>query len=318
MYKSSKVLLLIFFITISISCDEEKGKVVVKIGNENIYQSQIDSMITDELYQLRKEALKSYISKTLFEKEAKTRTLSTSELRELEIIQKAKKVNQADIDEYTMINNIEDFDYKQVKKALTNINRRFRFEVFIDSLKTAYNVKIIDNSSNPKMNAVDNLYSHSKNNNHYKVKLYFVADYNCPSCQNHYERILELCDSYNGKVQFNFVPYSSDLENEKVFFAEALAMQDKYWKLNGYLFQVNRLTDSIISNLIQLYSIDSSRLMLDYSNHINYIKVESNRKILENLKIYSVPTLIIDDIIIPGYTNSEELLQIINYKLLNI
>lgn len=103
MIKLLKALSLVLLMAINVSCDKEKGQIVAKIDNENIYQSQIDSMIYDELSQLRKEALKSYISKTLFEQEAKKRNISTTELKNLEINQKAKKVYLENIEEYSRI-----------------------------------------------------------------------------------------------------------------------------------------------------------------------------------------------------------------------
>ncbi|MCK9499982.1 MAG: thioredoxin domain-containing protein [Bacteroidales bacterium] len=315
--KQVKTLLLILILIINISCKNEKSNVVAVINDEKIYQNQIDSLIRGELYQLRKEALKSYISRLLFEHEAKIKNISTSELKDKEIIRKAKKVKQADINEYVRLNKITDFDSVKVKNTLANINQRFRFEVYIDSLKTAQNVIIIDNSTYSNSKDLDMLHSHSIIKNNSKLQLYFIADYNCSSCQNHYERILELCDSYNGIVQFNFVPYPGDLENNKVFFAEALSMQNKFWEFNDDLFVIDHLTDSIISYIIQLYSIDSTRLMLDYNKRINFEKIDNNKRILEDMDIYSVPTLIVSDIIIPGYTSSDELIQIINYKLYN-
>lgn len=168
------------------------------------------------------------------------------------------------------------------------------------------------------MKDLDKIYSHKTENTTHKLKLYFIADYNCPSCLNHYERIFEICDSYKEKVQFNFVPYPGDLDNTKIFFAEALAYQNKFWELNKKLFEINQLTDSVILKIIDSHSIDYAKLMMDYKNRVNYIKkIENNRRILENLNIYSVPTIIVHDIIIPGYTSSDELVQIINYKLFN-
>lgn len=69
--------------------------------------------------------------------------------------------------------------------------------------------------------------------------------------------------------------------------------------------------------MIQTYSLDSLQLEFDFYGELNKEHLMSNQKIIEDLEIYSVPTIIIDNDIIPGYISSDELTQIINYKLFN-
>jgi protein-disulfide isomerase len=50
---------------------------------------------------------------------------------------------------------------------------------------------------------------------------------------------------------------------------------------------------------------------------IHHQLLVSNQRILEELMIYTVPTYIIDNEIIPEYYNTDRLLQIIDYKIAN-
>ena len=113
-----------FLILILTSC-QKKDKALATIDKIEIYQSQIDSIIKDEIEKLREQALKSYISKRLFELEANRRKLSIDELRHVEIIQRSKKVTHNEIITYSHLNNIKHLDsieYLSIKERLININ----------------------------------------------------------------------------------------------------------------------------------------------------------------------------------------------------
>jgi predicted DsbA family dithiol-disulfide isomerase len=202
-----------------------------------------------------------------------------------------------------------------LKEQLININRRFRFEVFIDSLQKINNVELKYTSAETRVKGMDKIHSHFIGNKESDLHFYFIADYDCPSCINNYERVLNICKPYLDKLQFHFVYYSGNI-SEKSLIAEAVGNQDKFWAINQSLFEFNCITDSVIHNIVNSYSLDSIRFYSDYRSKIIQDKLKLNMKIIENLNIYSVPAIIIDSEIFPGYTNSNELIQIINYKLL--
>lgn len=255
----------------------------------------------------------------LFEIEANNRDISIDELRNSEIIQKSKKVTHVDIIEYSQINNIkltDSTEYLSIKAQLININRRFRFEVFIDSLRKVYNVTLISDLPRNKLESIDRIHSQVIGNMKSSFHIYLIADYDCPTCKDNYSRVFNICKPYLDKIQLHFV-YYSDKITDKAVLAEAIANQGRFWDLNSLLFEIAQINDELISNIIRSYSLDSSQLKSDYYNYYNKEKLVNNQKTIESLKIYSVPTIIIDDEIIPGYTDSEELVQIINYELLN-
>lgn len=306
-------------LTLVIFSCEKNDKIVATINNTKIYQEQIDKLIEDEVNKLRKQALKSYISNELINIEAARRNIVPDELREIEIIQKSKTVSENDIIAYARNNNFDlndSMNYLSIKGQLTNINRRFRFEVFIDSLKKVNNVELEYVPTTTQLKNIDKIHSHFIGNKESKLHVYFIADYDCPSCINNYERVLKICKPYFDKLQFHFV-YFSDHISEKALIAESIGNQDKFWDFNKNLFDIHSLSDSILEYIIDSLSIDSMQFYTDYQNKINLDKLESNKTIIENLNIYSVPTIIIGDEIFSGYTSSNDLMQIINYKLIN-
>lgn len=142
------------------------------------------------------QALKSYISHKLFNDEAAKRNVSPDELRQVEIIQKSKIVSENDIVDYALKNEYvlnDSNDFLIIKLQLININRRFRFEVFIDSLKSLNNVEIKEKPSISPLKDFDNIYSHVIGNKESILHVYYIADYDCPTCINNYERVLKLC-----------------------------------------------------------------------------------------------------------------------------
>ena len=311
--------LLLLLLTIVLFSCKKNDKIVATINNEKIYQEQIDCLIKDEVYKLRRQALKSYISNKLINDEAAKRNISPDELRQVEIIQKSKIVSESDIANYAINNEYvlnDSNDYLNIKQQLTNINRRFRFEVFIDSLRDLNNVVIKDKPSIVSLNDIDKIHSHFIGNNESKLHVYYIADYDCPSCENNYKRVLKICKSYLDNLQFHFVYYSGSI-SEKALIAEAVGKQNKFWDINKNLFDINNISDLVLGNIINSLSLDSMRFYSDYQNKINLGRLESNMTIIENLNIYSVPTIIVGDEIFPGYTSSNDLVQIINYKLLN-
>jgi hypothetical protein len=80
------IYVIFLLITLMLFSCKKNDKIVATINNKKIYQCQIDKLIEDELYKLRKQALKSYISNELINIEAMKRNISPDELRLLEII----------------------------------------------------------------------------------------------------------------------------------------------------------------------------------------------------------------------------------------
>lgn len=301
-----------------LSCKSDEI-VLATNGKDKIYQSQIDSMIVDEVERIRENALEIKIMRLIFENEAKKRHNSIEELRQSEIFDKSKKIQKQDIESFAKINNISMADSANIefiKEQLKLINRRNRYEVFIDSLKRIDGMKVVYNFSHSVINSVSKLYSHSCGNKSSKTNVFIIADYDCSSCKEKYGDIYRLFSRYLDKIQLHFVYYSLDI-SKKAILAEAIAKQGKFWEANESVFNLKDVNDIVLDQIATQFNLDYRKLKKDFENSINENLLVNNQKIFNELNIPSVPAFIIDDEILTGYYDPNKLVQIINYKIIN-
>jgi len=319
MNKLALFFLVLIILLQSISCKSDDDVILAVIGDKKIYRSQIDSMIIEEIEGLRENALKVKISKTLFDIEAAKRKMSTEELKQNEIYNKSKPINESDILSYAESHGIFFTDtstFVYIRNQISLLNIQSRFELFIDSLKKAYGTQFDYMLSKSKTHKINDLYSQAIGNKKSNTNLYIIADYDCPSCRDKCVELFKLCAPLLNKIQIHFIYYSNYI-SQKALLGEAIARQGKFWEVSQLLFKLDVVNDSVINAIATQYQLNAVMLKNDIDKKTNKQLLVDNQKILEELMIYSVPTYIINDEILPEYYSTDKLLQIINYKITN-
>jgi len=294
-----------------LSCSEN-APVVAKIDREKVYQNQVDSLISNDLKKLRKEALKIYIANKLLENDAAKKQLTVDEYEQQMIVDRAKKVTPGDIEEYFQYKNISEKDSVEIEKGsehLKKVYQRFRFEVLIDSLKDVYNVRMLDEEKShiPQIET-DKLYSYSIGDEQAKSKVYFIADYDCPECYHKFQLINELCQEMPDRFQLHYVNYSGGV-TQKAKLAEAVYNQGNYWEIHQLLFENREINDSLLTLLADFFNLDTAQLQIDLFREDMEQKIQQNQQILENASLFSVPAIIINDELFSGNTPIETLIH---------
>jgi predicted DsbA family dithiol-disulfide isomerase len=295
------------FILMLFSCNRNE-LIVAKIDGEKVSQSQVDSLIDNDLKRMRKEALKIYIANKLIEKDAIKRKLTVEEYEKMMIVERAKKVTSTDIEEYFKLENISAVDSNEIEKAklhLENVFKRFRFEVLIDSLKNVYNVRLPDEMNVQKMEP-EQLYSYFIGNVTSKNKIYFIADYDCPECYNKFILINELWEKMPERFQLHYVNYSGEV-TEKAKLAEAVYNQEDIWEIHQILFENREVNDSLLKFISDYFVLDIEQLKTDMLRDDCIQKLKQNQQILKEASLFSVPMVIVNDEIYSGNINIETL-----------
>jgi protein-disulfide isomerase len=300
-----KLIILLFIILQSCKND---SKIVLTIAGKNYYQTEIDSIVSNDLKKLRKEALTIFMVNKLIEKDAKSKNLTVEEYEKLLIVDRSKKVTPNDIEEYFNIINATDIDSFEIDKAyayLKDVYQRFRFEVVIDSLKLAYKVTFPEeNNIKLKTSEVGKMNFHKIGNNNSKNRVFFIADYDCHQCYNKFIALIDLLDNNPNLFQFCYVNYSGAI-TEKEAIAESVYLQSNSWEIHRILFENNEINDSLLNHIAELFNLDLKQLKSDILQNDYSFKLKQNQKIIEDLSIFHIPTIIINDEIYSGNINIE-------------
>lgn len=125
---------------------KDKNFVVVISESDTIRQESLDSIASDQILELRKNALSIFLREKLLKKESKKYNIDIQSYIEKMVIQKTKLPSELAIKKF-LINN-PNFDYQSASYNLTKINRTERTIELLDSLKQVYKVKIFLQPSN--------------------------------------------------------------------------------------------------------------------------------------------------------------------------
>ncbi len=235
-------ILLIIVILLNFSCSpqpntsDKNNKVVAVIGNDRIYLNDIDTILEEQFYQLRLNALEQIINEQVLKLEAQKQHIAYKDFILKEITQKIKAIDIDDIKKYSEEFSIPIVDTENIKSYLFDIKQKERMQFVADSLKSNYNVKIKLQPPHYKTIDPQKLYSHNLTQNTSKVIVYVVSDYQCPKCQKVETELKYLYNKYRYNVCFKFVYYSAYIDKIALL-SEAAAKQNKFIEMHDLIFE---------------------------------------------------------------------------------
>ena len=212
-----KSYLAFLFISLALfSCKKELQKVcLANIINQPINIESVDSIAKQQLYEVRKQALKIAIKNKVVASEAFKRKIGIEELSLIEVRNKAEKVSITDYQEYirkyALVTTSN--DSLKIIEYLNTIKVKQRHDFYTDSLIENANIKVfleppvykeIDLSNNLSFNLTP------ENN----VVVYLISDYDCPSCNLLATKIASLIKKYESKVNFKIIIFSNYVSNK--------------------------------------------------------------------------------------------------------
>lgn len=236
--------------------DERKGKAglasedpVAMIGGKMITGAQLEEMAKERLtrlrneeYAIKRQVLEDYLTRTLLEKEAKSRGVTVEQLQKTEIDDKVLLVTE-DQKRAVYESNPQPFAGKSEAEAFAQIEanlKRIRAaearNKFLGSLRAKTPVRVllepprlsIEAGDNPAMGPADA-----------PVTIVEFSDFQCPACGRAYPTIKRLMQQYQGKVRLVFRDYPLAMHPQAPKAAEAAACaheQGKFWDMHDRLF----------------------------------------------------------------------------------
>jgi len=313
----------IWTVLLCLACYQQKrdNEVAAKIGSDCIMLSSIDSMLEPSFNKMRLDVLERLISKHLIEKEARIRKLPIEQFIEMEINSKIKLITKTDIERFIIQNNLDtlnrqSIDYETIRRQLILINRKFRHSVLIDSLKQVYSVEVKINETEKKSINLSRLHDQYIGNESAKVDFYIIATYECSACTDKIKQMDNIIRKYSEYVKFHFVFYASKL-SKTALACELAGRQGKYWELHNYFIE-NTIseTDSAINKSLERVGVD---LQLYNNSLSDTIEIQrnffENCKVIENAGIFSVPSFVINNELIPSNASIHDIEQIILFNL---
>ncbi|MCD6111937.1 MAG: thioredoxin domain-containing protein [Bacteroidales bacterium] len=237
-----------FLTVVIISCNNidnkkpshKKEEVIAILNGQNIFVSEIDSIIGLQIYEQRLNALKLFVSRKILENEAKKQKIPLRELVENQINKKCKRVTIEDFEKYISQLHISYIDTNNIKTYLLTINQKDRQVQYIDLLKQYYSIKIKLQPPFYNFTNTNEIISHKLTASKSRTEVVIVTDFTCPACQQAEQELKNLYEKYNNKVNFKFV-YFSDYIDKSALACEAAAKQYKFRQMHDIIFEHTEL-----------------------------------------------------------------------------
>lgn len=298
-----KCLLIFCYSFVFFSCNKEEtsnvNKYVAIINNQPILGTKVDSLISDQIYQLRKNALKGLLRSEIIEFHAKCQKMGKEEFVK-KSIHLNNTINPDQYYEYIGEHGINSKNNDSIKiiEYLLALNKQKQFEHFADSLLTESNLTINLMPTRYDKVIVDNFDFHELSGGK-KIVAYILSDYNCPACQNTNKKLKKIIEKYKSNVSFRFA-YISEYIDKKAIVAEAAANQGKFIQMHDFLFDHPEIKgeDPSILKFAKELGVNMEEFEKDMMNPETLKKLIINKQKIIAQNIYVTPSFIIDNKVI--------------------
>ncbi len=281
------------------------------VEGDTIFLETVDELAKKELYEVRSEVLFDQVTQTILNKEAKAKGISNEALIANEITAKLQPVSEQAIvgymrEGYGFSGKVDPNSklYRESKEFLENEQFEKAQAAYIKDLvatKTDIRILLKDPVSTETVDLRE-MVSYSRGNRASPIKVVVVSDYRCESCRKVHEALEPLYAKYEHAVEFYAVLFT-----ESMTFAERASMaageQGKFWEMHDLLFKnQDVLNDTMIRGFAVQLGLDMEIFDMDAESDAVVNIINSNIEMLRSNGIVGVPTIIINDKLVPqGY-----------------
>jgi hypothetical protein len=176
----------------------KESEAIATINNQEIYSAQIDSMIDNQVIEIKMRTINYLISQNLLEQESCKKSVSKHELINEMVNAKARIVKSSDIENYINANNLTYIDTTKIREYLTNLNINSRQIEYIDSLKLVYDIEIrIFPTNSKKIPTLDLFSFYITENSKSKIDVYLISSFHCPACHRIQPKLQKIIIKYH-------------------------------------------------------------------------------------------------------------------------
>ncbi|WP_353720771.1 thioredoxin domain-containing protein [Dyadobacter sp. 676] len=305
-------------------------EVVAKIGDENIYLTDVDINIQNSLYEflfgifkVRAIALESLIIERVLIKESEIQGISVDSLVKMSV---RKRMKNFKIDEFIKLNSLENgvidpkqpfrnisIDSEEGKIILNKSYEDFLKSEYVNDLKKKFQVTT---TLKPPIGPKLDLRGVSFMGRGYELSkhaVWIISDFTCPSCRQYEHTINAFYERFKDKVFFKYAHFSGGV-NTSMILADCAGEQDKYWDAYTALHKQNVDSPTEVKALMAYLKLDAAKCMACIAGY-DSTKVLASMKRLADQKVTGTPTIIIDGRIYYGEISLEELSKQLNAAL---
>ena len=304
--------------------------VLAEVRGEAIRQSEIDERLSSELqsieqqlYDLRRRALKEEIAKRLYDWEAERRGISVKALLEQEIDDKLQSASDAEIDRVYEANQsrLSDRTKKQVipdiQIYLRRQQRAARVMEFRRELAEIAEVRVILDPPRTIIDVPDGTPSMGPDDA--PITMVAFSDYQCPYCHRAQATVEELLEKYEGKIRFVHRDYPLDFHKGALPAARAARCageQGRFWDFHRNLLA--RLTDFSAEDLTGRageMSLDMQEFEVCFNSDRYTEEIEASFAAGRKIGVTATPTFFINGRRLEGAKPLEEFQELIEEEL---
>ncbi len=157
----TKIYIHILIVLLILGCSQKRdsNQIIAVINDVEIYNTEIDSLIKQEVYQLKIKLLGQLISKKIIVLEAKKQGLELEDFVEKNINDKTGKVTKEEFKTYINEHQIDYVDTNNIYQYLTVVKEKEKFDLYVDSLMNFYDISIRLAPPDTKFINMDNVMS---------------------------------------------------------------------------------------------------------------------------------------------------------------
>ena len=304
--------------------------VLAEVRGEAIRQSEVDEGLASELqsieqqlYDLRRRALKEEIAKRLYDWEAERRGISVAALIEQEIDDKLQSASDEEIDRVYEANRsrLSDRTKKQVipeiQMYLRRQQRAARVMEFRRELADIAEVRVILDPPRIAVNVPDGTPSMGPDDA--PITMVAFSDYQCPYCHRAQATVEELLAKYEGKIRFVHRDYPLDFHKGALPAARAARCageQGRFWDFHRNLLA--RLTDFSTEDLTGRageMSLDMSEFEACFDSERYTKEIKASFAAGRAIGVTATPTFFINGRRLEGAKPLEEFQELIEEEL---
>jgi protein-disulfide isomerase len=193
-------------------------------------------------------------------------------------------------------------------------------KIILDVLRDFQNKQVQieqERKNNSNLANIKNIYSSDHTmfigNKNAEKKIFEFVDYNCGYCLKFHNEIKEIIDNdQNLQLVIIQMPILGNMSYDLSKLALAASLQNKFEEVHNYLYSSNRKStmNDIFADLF-LMDINLSQLELDIESEEIKNLLDSHKSYVNDFKFSGTPAIIIGNSIIPGFIDSDKILEIL-------
>lgn len=215
---------------------------VAMIDGQPITQSELDEKVSQQLYEVRQQALEQMLAERLLDKEAKVQGVTREALLEKEINAKVTEPTQAEIDQVWEANKArlpgktKEQVQPEIVKFLKEQKKPPIQQSFLKSLRSKYKVQVLMEPARVAVGVDDDP---SRGPAAAKVTIVEFSDFQCPFCSRVEGTVKQVLENYKDKVRFVYRDFPLSMHPLAPKASEAAQCaneQGKFWEYHDALY----------------------------------------------------------------------------------